>query len=287
MTASTKLRIAGYVHLVVAVLCAGVVVGALIGPSVSRADEDPAPIGEGVVAAEDGYRLVPTSAELAEDGGPFRFQVQDQAGRPIMQYEELHERPLHLIVVSRDLGEFHHVHPTLDATGTWTVELPALPAGSYRAIADFWVTRGPRLALGVDLTVPGDHEPASPPPPNAISYVDGYDVTLQATTDATGEVFAELTVRRDGKIIDPDPYLGANGHLVALRAGDLAYAHVHPDDEHEDDTETAGAVAFEANLVSAGRYGLFFDFRHDGAVHTATFTFDQVPVTDPVEMEMS
>ena len=288
MTASTKVRVAGYVHVVAAALCAGLVVGALFGPSISRADEDPAPIGEGVVAAEEGYRIVPTTSELDRRGGAFAFQIQDQVGEPVTEYEELHERPLHLIVVSRDMAEFHHVHPTLDTTGTWTVQLPPLPPGSYRAITDFWVTGGPRLALGVDLYVAGTHERAEPGTPTDVSYVDGYEVTLAATTGATGEVTATLTVRRNGGIVEPDPYLGANGHLVALRAGDLAYAHVHPDeDDHDTDSESDGGVRFEANLDSAGRYGLFFDFRHGGTVHTATFTFDQTAVTDPIEMEMS
>lgn len=30
-------------------------------------------------------------------------------------------------------------------------------------------------------------------------------------------------------VTDLKPYVGAFGHLVALRAGDLAYLHVHPD----------------------------------------------------------
>lgn len=285
MSAGTKLRVAGYVHLVVAVLCAGFVVGAMFGPAVSRADEDPAPLGEGVVAVEEGYRLVPASPMLDPDGGELAFQIQDQSGTPITEYEELHERELHLIIVGRDLAEFHHVHPELDSNGTWSIDLPALPPGPYRAITDFWVTDGPRLALGVDLQVPGDNQPAPTPQPSTVSRVDGYDVTLGASTGPTGEMTAIITVRRDGRVVRPEPYLGANGHLVALRAGDLAYAHVHPDDEADDPDERA--VHFEANLDSAGRYGLFFDFRHDGAVHTATFTFDQTPVTDPVEMEMS
>lgn len=289
MTISTKVRIAGFAHVVAAVLGAGLVIGAMFGPSSSQAEEDPIPIGEGVVAAKDGYRIVPSTSDLVRRGGPFAFQIQNQLGEPVTEYEELHERPLHLIVVSRDLAEFHHVHPTLDTTGTWTVELPPLPPGSYRAITDFWITGGPRLALGVDLDVAGAHEPAEPAAPTHVSYVDGYEVTLAATTGVTGEVTATLTVRRNGDLVEPDPYLGANGHLVALRVGDLAYAHVHPDDDHDtdSDSDSDGGVRFEANLESAGRYGLFFDFRHGGTVHTATFTFDQTAVTDPIEMEMS
>lgn len=79
-------------------------------------------------------------------------------------------------------------------------------------------------------------------------------------------------------VTDLQPYLGAFGHLVAMRSGDLAYAHVHPDDYVD------GVVDFDAELTSEGRYGLFFDFKHGDTVHTATFTFDQGLVTDAPSM---
>ena len=47
-----------------------------------------------------------------------------------------------------------------------------------------------------------------------------------------------------------------------------------------------GGRTFDAELTSAGRYGLFFDFKHHGTVHTASFTFDQGPVTGTPDMEM-
>jgi hypothetical protein len=109
-------------------------------------------------------------------------------------------------------------------------------------------------------------------------------VELSAERSDTGEVTAELTVRRDGQlVIDLEPYLGAKGHLVAMRTGDLAYAHVHP---VEADDDAPGVVTFDAELSSAGRYGLFLDFKHEGTVHTASFTFDQGPVTGTPDMEM-
>ena len=41
-----------------------------------------------------------------------------------------------------------------------------------------------------------------------------------------------LSVSRDGRpVTDLQPYLGAYGHLVVLRDGDLAYLHAHPVDE--------------------------------------------------------
>ncbi|CAM5668959.1 hypothetical protein STENM327S_09292 [Streptomyces tendae] len=79
---------------------------------------------------------------------------------------------------------------------------------------------------------------------------------------------------RDGEPVnDLQPYLGAYGHLVALRSGDLAYLHVHPNGEPGDgSTEPGPEISFTATAPSAGTYRLFLDFRHQGGVHTAAFT---------------
>jgi len=109
-------------------------------------------------------------------------------------------------------------------------------------------------------------------------------VHLATERSDDGELIAQLTVFRDGAPVDDlEPYLGASGHLVAMRSGDLAYAHVHPVD---DDHAAPGVVTFNAELTSAGRYGLFFDFKHRGTVHTASFTFDQGPVSGTPDMGM-
>jgi hypothetical protein len=282
---NTASRLAGFGLVLVVVLGAGAGLGAVVGPDVTKAAaEAPAPIGEGVVSTADGYRLIPQSTNLSPDGGAFRFRIARQDGEPVLDFTATHERLLHLIVVNRELTVFHHVHPTLDASGTWSVDLPALVPGSYRAIADFWITGGPHLALGTDLGVSGVYRPTEVlVDPTPVRTVDGYDVTLETERGAGGAITAALTVRRDGVVVtDLEPYLGAYGHLIALRAGDLAYAHVHPID---DDGETQGVVRFDATLTSAGRYGLFFDFQHNGTVHTAAFTFDQGAVTGTPKME--
>jgi hypothetical protein len=77
-----------------------------------------------------------------------------------------------------------------------------------------------------------------------------------------------LTVAKAGMpVTDLQPYLGAFGHLVALRHGDLAYLHVHPQD-----SSTAGPqIVFHAEVPSDGRYALFLDFQHQDTVLTARF----------------
>ena len=79
----------------------------------------------------------------------------------------------------------------------------------------------------------------------------------------------EFTIERNGRVVERlDPYLGADGHLVAIREGDLAYLHVHP-------VESApGSVAFDAELGNPGSYVLFLQFKHRDRVTTAPFTVE-------------
>ena len=141
-----------------------------------------------------------------------------------------HEEDLHLIAVRRDFSGFQHVHPEMAEDGTWTTELD-LTAGQWRLFADFKATGADALTLGNDLAVPGSYRPTEPPTTDSLtSTVDGYTVTLDGDLTAGEEAELTLTVTRDGEpVTDLEPYLGAYGHLVALRAGDLAYLHVHPE----------------------------------------------------------
>ena len=58
---------------------------------------------------------------------------------------------------------------------------------------------------------------------------------------------------------------------MALREGDLAYLHVHPEG-HGD-----GAVSFVTEFPSEGRYRLFLQFKHEGVVQTVAFTREVRP----------
>ncbi len=123
MNATT--RLAGFGVALVAILGVGAGLGAAVGPEVGEAGaEAPAPIGQGVVAAAEGYRLIPANTELDRDGGTFRFAIEDQNDQAVHEFTPIHERDLHLIVVNRELTTFLHVHPTLDVDGTWSDRPP-------------------------------------------------------------------------------------------------------------------------------------------------------------------
>ncbi|HSP03577.1 MAG TPA: heavy-metal-associated domain-containing protein [Acidimicrobiales bacterium] len=232
------------------------------------ADEAPIelPAG-GLLVAQDGLHLEP--ADRLADAGPFRFRIVDAGGSAVTDFVEQHEREMHLIVAARDLQTFHHIHPHMDAAGDWQVDLPALPAGSYRAFADFQADGFVPMTLGVDLVAPGSAEAPRPLTTSRTDATDGYDVDIDGTLDAGGSSELTITVQRDAEVVTTEPYLGAGGHLVALRDGDLAFLHVHPLAD-----DTTGPVRFAVEVPSAGTYALFFDFAHAGEVHTARFVLD-------------
>ncbi|GII83781.1 hypothetical protein Ssi03_17710 [Sphaerisporangium siamense] len=229
----------------------------------------------GLQVSENGYTLTPVGAAIEPgETTDYRFTVTGPDGRPVTAYQVQHEKKLHFIVVSRDLATFRHLHPVEAGGGVWSVPLTLPAAGAYRAFADFAPEGGEALTLGADLFVPGAYTPGPLPAASRTATVDGYTVTLGGDLTAGRSSMLTLSVRKDGRpVTDLQPYLGAYGHLVALRAGDLAYLHVHPDGEPGDGTTKPGPdVAFHVEAPSAGSYRLFLDFRHGGEVRTAAFT---------------
>ncbi len=228
----------------------------------------------GLASSRGGYTLTPTDPTLTpgttED---FTFQIIGPDGAPVTAFDVEHDKRMHLIVVRRDTTGFQHIHPELGADGTWSVPLTVPAAGSYRAFADFVPTGGAGVTLGVDLAAPGTFEPATHAP-SRVAQVDGYTVELSGDLVPGQGSPLTLTVSRDGvPVTDLQPYLGAYGHLVGLRGGDLAYLHVHPDGVPGDGSTPAGPeIQFVAEVPSAGSYRLFLDFQHDGVVRTAEFT---------------
>ncbi|MEQ4725847.1 hypothetical protein [Nonomuraea sp. B19D2] len=223
----------------------------------------------GLQVSQDGYTLNPLTTVKAGEATDFRFTVTGPDGRPVTGYQVEHDKKLHFIVVSRDLGTFQHLHPDMAAGGVWSVRLTLDDPGAYRAFADFAPTGGSGLTLGADLLVAGDYKPDPLPEVARTAEVDGYQVSLDGDLVPGQAAKLTLSVSKDGEpVTDLQPYLGAYGHLVALRAGDLAYLHVHP----EDSGKAGPEVTFYAEAPSAGDYRLFLDFKHDGKVRTADFT---------------
>ena len=294
MRMSGPVRVIGFLGVLALVFAGALGVGYAVGPVSAPVAED---MAEHVDAADDSHdaaqaptvdQEVPGGLMVSEAGYTFQLQettaapgaavpvsfvIEGPDGRPVKAYDVDHGKQLHLIAVRRDLTGFQHVHPELGSGGTWSTALDLTP-GAWRLFADFNPTGGVGLTLGADLSVAGDYQPRRASGQVRTDRVDGYTVTLAGNLVPGADSELVLTVERDGRpVTDLQPYLGAYGHLVALREGDLAYLHVHPDGAPGDGSTPSGPeVVFEAEVPSAGDYRLFLDFRHEGVVRTAEFS---------------
>jgi hypothetical protein len=231
----------------------------------------------GLAVAENGLRVVVDDPDLRRGRTErLAFRVVDDAGATVRDFDVEHDKRMHLIVARRDLRGFQHLHPEQAADGTWTVPVRLGAAGSYRLFADF-VRGGEAYTLASDLRVDGPADLQPLPAPRATAVSDGgYDVRLAAGRAVPGrEAELRFAITKDGGTVDTQPYLGAGGHLVALREGDMAFLHVHPTDHgDEDEARHDDSVGFAATFPTAGRYRLFLQFKHEGRVRTVAFTHE-------------
>jgi hypothetical protein len=214
----------------------------------------------GLAVADDGLRIVVDEPELRRGRSEtLTFRVENTRGDTVRDFDVEHEKRMHLILARRDLTGFQHLHPEQAADGSWRTTAKLDEAGSYRLFADF-SHDGEAQTLATDLRVDGAADLHPLPEPAATAVSDGgYDVRLDAGDDLN------FTITKDGEPVRTEPYLGAGGHLVALREGDMAFLHVHPADD---------AVRFTAEFPTPGRYRLFLQFKIDGEVQTVGFTHE-------------
>jgi len=263
---STPVRVAGFVAGLVVVFVLALGVGRMVDPATTPAVAHDTGHSSNHAASGVSTPTVHLALTARSFGPgvdvPVSFQVQDQDGHAVTAYDVEHEKQLHLVVLgTRSLTDFQHVHPTRAADGTWTAQLRLAPGTSYRLYAD-GSTSGHDFVATADLFTTGHHPGPGPvPAPATRDRVDGLTVDLEQ-----GDGTAALRVTRDGAPVQLEPYLGALGHLVVIRADDLAYLHVHPED--------GATPTFMVAGLAPGRYRYFFDFQVDGVVHTAAFTHD-------------
>ncbi|WP_249998112.1 copper resistance protein CopC [Actinoplanes sp. M2I2] len=230
----------------------------------------------GTTVSAGGYTLQPVRrSQPAGRTVEYAFRIVGADRQPATRFAVVHDQPLHLVIAGRDLGGFQHLHPTMSPDGLWSVPLTLPRAGAYRIFADFTVATADGaptpLVLGVDHLVPGTAPEFALPKAATQAQAGSFAVTMEGKPTIGATVPVSFRVARAGA---PGPatlerYLGAYGHLVVLREGDLGYVHVHPDQELVD-----GAIRFNVSVPGAGRYRAFLEFQVAGGVNRAEFTLD-------------
>lgn len=208
-----------------------------------------------------------------------RFRIAGASGDTVTEFLVKHDKQMHVVVVRSDLTGYRHLHPTLGPDGVWSVPLTLNAPGTWRVFADFAALGGADATAAAFLSVGGVFSPSVLPPVGSVADVSGVSVTLDGHARPGGTEPLTFTVSSSsgspslGPSLWPsslgplDRYLGAYGHLVLVRADDLAFVHVHPEDALR-----AGSVRFWVTLPGPGTYRAFFDFSIAGVVRTAEFT---------------
>ncbi len=210
------------------------------------------------------------------------FSVQDYLTQDVglRDLEIVHEKPMHLIVISEDLSYFNHIHPVPTADNSiFTVDTEFPAAGNYRLYLDYSPKRvGHRLGR-LELTVSG-----TPPPPvplvadkedshssNGVKITFKPEKPLQSN-DAVTLNFIATDEKTGQPVTDIEPYLGAFAHFNIANLGHTEYLHAHPLKEAESKDERGGPeIGTRTIFPTQGLYKIWAQFQRKGKVIVIPF----------------
>ncbi|CAA9254738.1 MAG: Lead, cadmium, zinc and mercury transporting ATPase; Copper-translocating P-type ATPase [uncultured Chloroflexi bacterium] len=233
-----------------------------------------------------------------------------RSGVPLTDMVVSHEQPLHLVVLSRDLRQFQHVHPQpTGVPGEYALDVTFPAPAEYLLFAEF-ERRGGQTVLLRDTLRAG--EPDAPVTPLVVDRAPKAADTVRVALLGAGHIHAgeeaALTFRvEEAATGEPlrnlQPYLGAPAHVVIATPDGASFAHVHGEvpaaggpasnghgaapaaraaERGGADTHSAGGhnpavsygpeIAFHYTFPSASLYKVWGQFQtNDGRVVTADF----------------
>jgi hypothetical protein len=231
----------------------------------------------------------------AQAGRPTHLSLvitEQKIGEPISQFDVLHEKLMHLIIVnSKDLSHFAHLHPRLDKeTGIFHITHTFAKAGKYKMWIDTKLKGGQQILTAFAFNVEGQpvHTPGTialeqTRVKNVVADGQSYQVTLNCEPEhliAGRNVKMTFEIRdANGKpISNLEPLMAAGGHCVIIDADARQFLHVHPAEEVDNAADWRGgpSVSFLAHFPKPGLYRAWGQFQHEGRLLTADFTFEVV-----------
>ncbi|TGE29352.1 heavy metal-binding domain-containing protein [Hymenobacter metallicola] len=186
----------------------------------------------------------------------------------------VHEKKIHLIIVSKDLSQFYHEHPEYTAQGNYQVNYTFPKGGDYVLFQDYTPTGAGHQLGRQPITVKGPaYTPVKFSNDDRQWDKNGYQATLSFDKDLrVGQLLGmKITITKGGQpVTDLDNYLGALGHVVIISQDTENYLHVHPNEQ----ADKGPAIGFNTNFEKPGLYRVFLQFNHGGQIHTGDFTIN-------------
>ena len=174
---------------------------------------------------------------LLTKGGPWRAgePVAFAVASPYSVLERVHEKEMHVLVISQDLAAFNHIHPEAATrqffagthvfahAGVYWIYVDHTPPGQTQTIAKFRVTVTGSPQRRTELREADTREVT----------VEGVRATLttKGSLEAGQDIlfrFALADAATGNAIADLQPYLGAWGHIMFVRKEGDEVIHAHP-----------------------------------------------------------
>jgi hypothetical protein len=202
------------------------------------------------------------------------FDVSDpKTGKPVRDFQIVHEKLFHMFLVSQDLQFFVHDHPVFGKDKVFRFEAVLPKPGMYRILGDFYPQGGTPQLVAKTLIVPGgnlDLTPAKLESDLAPKQCANMRVELVTEPPQPLAGFKTLLFFKVSPADGLEKYLGAWGHMLAASEDLIDLIHNHP-------FLADGGPQLQFNMIfpRATTYRIWVQFQRKGVVNTAVFN---VPV---------
>ncbi len=215
------------------------------------------------------------------------LSVMDADQHMVNRLENTHEKPLHLIIVSKDLQEFYHLHPYQLEDGSFMIKHIFPYGGVFRLYADFTPVENQRTVQKLELSVDGNRREEIELTVDAetTKEVNGLDVKLNSGHLVAGKD-SQLKVKIIDRLIhepvtDLQIYLGTLAHIVIISKDSGEFLHVHSEGHFTDaaahrhymisSSEGLGSIITHTVFPTSGLYKIWIQFKRRDEVHIVPF----------------
>ena len=180
------------------------------------------------------FKTNPTEVKAGEQT-ELSFTVKNDKGEIVKDLPIVHEKPMHLLIVSDDLAEYYHVHPDPQADGSYKVPFTFPNGGNFKLYADFTPKDSPQVVENFMLKVSGNERARVELKADEKfeKTIDGLRFVMKPDNDlvAGKELMLNFSVfdeKTNKPVTDLEKYLGEYAHFVIISQDLQKFVHAHP-----------------------------------------------------------
>jgi hypothetical protein len=204
--------------------------------------------------------------------------IKDKHNKPVKEFETVSTKKMHLVVVSKDLSYFAHIHPTFKGNGRFEITTTFPASGDYKLIAEMTPVGASDYSIENHwIKVQGTPPPSVPIEPDSTltKVINGTKVTLSFDGKPTAKRnidmnFTLSNAKTNKPIKNLKQYLDTVGHAVAIDKDVTQFIHIHP----LYPKGKGPKVIFMTYFPTKGVYKIWVQFNVNGQILTVPFVIN-------------